>query len=373
MEKIQHRRTTVVIFILLAIPFLIVGLTLCAYGVKKGMTHLKHLRRLARAKSNAAAYIEEKYGFSATALDAQTGTDYGLFSSWESDSVLVHMDGGGREFDVLIDGGQETTDGLDSYQEETLRSDLLEMIDTALPGGTVRDFHCGYGAGEGIAYDGWMLREYYDGQNAADVLREWDNQLTMLYTDTDFADHPLFDTLQDLHIRAGFYSFDSAEMTEALAADTAERDFDLYAPYITNYRRIFESRNEQRFFDLHDAEGFLYCQMFSGGAADMQQTDSAPMEQALAEQSGKRQLISPVYRFSGAERSVIVWIPLDSYPVIRSHLVDAMELQSYPGRAPQLLMHSVRICGDYAAFRLEDGSAPFALADTGWDRAEDAP
>lgn len=97
------------------------------------------------AKTNAIKYIEDKYGFTPTIINAVLERTHGVFNSNPLTTVYVRMQYNDRNFGVYIDGLTENTDGKDNYQT----SDIIEYFNsiiaqklpepekTSLDGGTV--------------------------------------------------------------------------------------------------------------------------------------------------------------------------------------------------------------------------------------------
>lgn len=82
--------------------------------------------------ANAIKYIESKYGFTPKVISAEAQiVDRGPIPTLKIDyngGVKVELKYDGKDFEVYIEGDEETTDGVDNYQQEEILDSLLNKI-----------------------------------------------------------------------------------------------------------------------------------------------------------------------------------------------------------------------------------------------------
>ncbi|MDO5559628.1 MAG: hypothetical protein Q4F95_08535 [Oscillospiraceae bacterium] len=215
-----------------------------------------------QAKTNAIAYIEEKYGFTADITDAVLERRQEMVVSTPLSSVLVYMSYDGKSFHTYIDGKSNNTDGADDYQYDEIKNAVREMTQKKIA--DVRDVYITGGAGRHIDDNiigddcDQLFSVRYNGENLTDVLDDEMCDVCIKFINADFsgAASDMFGDLTDNYeIRVTMISYRCEDaMKECVGYSTDEKR----AVYIDSVCRLYENEKSVKRYDLRSYENFYY-------------------------------------------------------------------------------------------------------------------
>lgn len=123
----------------------------------------------AQAKENTIKYIESKYGFTPEIGTAKCTFDNSdNFSSSCNEEIIVNAKYNNKWFEVVIDGSQQTEQGIDNYQYDLITNDLIKLINNDF--GTPYKYQFYYGSYSGDIEG--LVDIYYDGNNLQEVMQK---------------------------------------------------------------------------------------------------------------------------------------------------------------------------------------------------------
>ena len=330
-----RKRSWAVFAVMTAISF-----AAAASGCSLGQTS-----NVSTAKTKAADYIKDKYGFDAEIIDASMDTRGGLApleGGTALSTALVTMEHDGREFYVEIN--TETDKGFDNYQVDEISKAFEEKINSEIPGGklVLADyFGHGYTSDRIFTDDnddnGMVPKEaYFDGNDLTGVLESSHISVIMYYTDTEFHDCELFRDFKRTDNSVQLVSFNSEEITDKCINSGFyfdEREYLLYAPHITDRwetSRFYDGSHGN--YDLRDGGDFLYYSPYADEDTEFSVTDTDPkpvVNAANKEKTGSilkkyYTAVTPAYTLSTGDHDdgrVYVFYPIDKLDVPENEII----------------------------------------------------
>lgn len=123
----------------------------------------------AQAKENAIKYIENKYGFTPEiGTTKYTFDNSDNFCSSCNKEIIVNAKYNNKWFEVIIDGSQQTEKGIDNYQYDLIKNDLIKFINNDF--GTSYKYQFYYGP-YSSDIEG-LIDIYYDGSNLQEIMEK---------------------------------------------------------------------------------------------------------------------------------------------------------------------------------------------------------
>lgn len=134
----------------------------------------------AQAKENTIKYIESKYGFTPEIGTTKCTFDNSdSFSSSCNEEIIVNAKYNNKWFEVVIDGSQQTEQGIDNYQYDLITNDLIKLINNDF--GTSYKYQFYYGSYSGDIEG--LIDIYYDGNNLQEIMQKTYLQGVVKYID----------------------------------------------------------------------------------------------------------------------------------------------------------------------------------------------
>lgn len=309
-----------------------VSLSACGYSreEKQRMEEIE-----ARGRENAAAYVEEKYGFIPTVLQVQACTERedGDPFPWANGYVLAYMSDGEEEFQVHIDGQTVTLEGADNYQYDLIMEEAREYF-KAFAGYEIYDIYMEYGTNTEIrdsvpgCHEDYFLTELYEFGNFEDFLSRHPVNLRIDdCTNQDFTDRKeenaggftFFEKCAESYgMNAVLISYRSVEDYEKGYSHTYGRggllDFDIEKDgmYICSYAAFEKEKTAVCRFQLQECEGMLFCCIDKAEGKDLQISAGGDVWLDLGETRGEP--LSKVYSVDKNEPGIIVvYIPVELF------------------------------------------------------------
>lgn len=214
----------------------------------------------AQASENAQAYIEQKYGFSASVTEAKVDRSMGMFGTTPLSDVFVKMNHDGRDFTVFITGEEKSTDGCDTYQADEIKQALFDTINSEIDGLQVLDIYPKYKSRQNM--DEPLYGAYFDGSDLAGILEDGVRAFEAFYVQTDLSDADGFRWYESYRTNAKFVSCRDGEI---LKEDALTRNWAAPQPvYCDNSRTLSygyddtEAQVVYHSYDLHKYGDFYY-------------------------------------------------------------------------------------------------------------------
>lgn len=224
-----------------------------------------------QAEKNAVAYIEEKYGFEAQAVDSETQKVADLFGARLTSTTLVTMEYEGLQFKVLLDGEEEYMDeAADNYQKEELVVAIKEEVTAVF--GVEPDFFDVSGGkneqaaiGNGEEFFDMFYSTYYDGTNLEEVLTE-----EILYCCAEYVGDIDLEELyeknktslfEDEYVHSAFVTYDSREnMERSVIHSKVKMDTAIHkhAIYIKEALFVEQGEASPQKFSIGQCDDFYY-------------------------------------------------------------------------------------------------------------------
>ena len=234
--------------ICLMLSFLLCLLSLTACDDSKEQQSI-NAATIEQAKTNAIAYIEKKYGFTAEVNDAILEREYQIYTSEPLSTVLVYMNYNGKSFHTYINGNGKADNGADDYQYEEILASLTECFRKKIDSVCGVELKSGYW--RSVSFDDiekdckYLFSTFFDGENLADVINEGASDVIVKCIDADLStlsSKKFKDIIISKSIYCYFISFCSAEAYQKCNGDKiidAEHfNYEANVAYIKSYCRM---------------------------------------------------------------------------------------------------------------------------------------
>lgn len=349
----MKRRTKILIAagILLAIPLLIAAAVILSMLLSDARRKTAEKRIIKQGGQSAIRYVEEKYGFTPTVLEAKPEIHGALFDSWYTGKAFVTATDGETEFTVYLDA-ETGTGGCDTYQSAEIEQAICAELNRSLPGGTVKQFTFRNSETDLCAY-----AAYYDGSNLDAILKGLQQKkITVYYTNTDFGENlPAYDWLTAREFSAELLSFDSsAHMQQALTEEHGMYSW-YYAPELTDARTVNPSKNASQDFAPAQYDCLYYMPDIlhsgQGNSITVSKTDADALVQDV-QASNTKLSIPPAqtdaYLFAGERNSYYIYYPVSGLHLAADKLPLAVLSYTDSNGETRCTTRSMEIFGDYA-------------------------
>lgn len=150
-------------------------MTLCSCQKESSSQKELNKKVLEQAEKNAVRYISEKYGFEADITDSEIiydvkGWDFIIPHSEATTDALITMKHDGKEFQLIISGSDENTNGVDNYQADEIKNAFCEAVRSEFGGEC--NIYCENRKLEmgSKSIENDFSNEYFDGEDFSNVL-----------------------------------------------------------------------------------------------------------------------------------------------------------------------------------------------------------
>lgn len=271
----MNKRIIPLIFILFISTFLLV-VNGCA--TKEQRAALRAVEK--QAKSNAIAYVKDKYGFDVKVLysDAHKDLDELFPTNDPTGYATVTVKYNNDRFNVYITGEEESIDGVDDYQKDAILQDFENVVKTTLDDYCSEEMYVDLYCGEKVYADRY-IHTYYDGSNLWEVLEEMGGTwgCRVVTKDLNLQSIDIASVYEELEVVSHLflincYDMKEYEYLEKISFDSDPVDIKEYACYIDEYYYYSVNDNEYCDFSRVENDGF-YVVMVDGTYCNISQGD----------------------------------------------------------------------------------------------------
>lgn len=237
-----------------------------------------------QAMENAAAYIEQKYGFEPTVLSATCDkAPVGIIPDFTPDAtgdVYVKLRDGKLLFSVYISGEETTVDGIDNYQVSEICQAVKNTMEE-LTGCDAEEGYVFFGEDDGSTKNqNGMVQTYFDGSNLEEVLAEGKFKTTFFYVEEDLSQIDMDDVIgafgEGEHLFVSYNSredFDVTDCHDYKAANSFKSKLIENGMRIKEYRLYDVNGDAYEQFDMQECDGFYYKTSQDTDVVQMEATD----------------------------------------------------------------------------------------------------
>lgn len=304
--------------LVLMLLFVGIGLIVSACGDSPEQRKLNK-EWVSSAKTQASAYIQEKYGFDAAITDAVQEREYQFLGSVPLQTVYVRMQHNDRHFGVYVDNDC----CYDNYQADDIAAAIKAECEAVLP--NVYETELRYGEVHTV-YDPielecvHMLHDYFDGTNLAEILAAGNGSSVFVkYINTDLSPlaethsfDPYFTCSGDKFV---FFSCRSEEAVKNVITSEG-----IYNNYLTAKNGIYaDSRyvltqdgGDYQSYELGSYDCFYYC-VENGDPEDVQFKKITPdPDKLVSNEHYQTEFVSSAFSVhSDEECKVWIYYPTD--------------------------------------------------------------
>lgn len=335
----------------------------------------EHKEQLAAASANAVRYINEKYGIEPEIMEDLDNKYYTRYNSYFNDEMFFRMKAGGKEFYVLADTQEGSSNCADDYQHEEISAAITDEIAKTLPDGCLIDFW--FGSTRGGAIWHCFMDKYYNGENIDEVFENAKGTIEMVFADTDFSEKGIPAKLEQWNMAYKFTSFDTRERVEQFAKNTEidEITYEIYAPYITDCIEspAKDGSKSGISYALKSYDDFKYCYFptkvnkYEDSSDNVTVTEVEQSKFSYAfeyhdEEYCISKPLSKVYGFDCLYGDVCIYYPVEKFNDMNIENIGAAWF-CRTGQYNNRDIARAEICGEYAVFILPFNNQEFMLVD----------
>lgn len=273
-----------------------------------------------KAKTNAVKYISDKYGFEAEVISAEAEPNYGAIFGWDDTSTgyaMVTLQHDNNQFQVVISGDDNSTDGKDNYQqsitEEAIKQEFISATNIKAD-----EVHCDIFYEYHFSYDTdtslILTNVYYDGNNIDEVLEDinGDNHLRINYKlvtlNASLKDHlnislNIINNDEDALI-ANCDNKDDFEVMKEATFEAFNIELYKYMIYMTDYVLIDNNSLTHKDINKMTSQGFTIC--YTGGSY----CEATPTDWIFDETNNSKQIFG-AYKFDNDADNLYFFVELD--------------------------------------------------------------